>query len=146
MRQSSSAVPSGGNPPDGCTAAPRKRRRRARFPGSEIDFAVAEFAERRLPRACAEVPADFFRQRRVGAPAEDLELIVDQRFAFRRRLVHARRGGILPVKGSCRRKPGLSGTPVQLGAPALGYGRLRTPPNRYPPARLPALLAGATPA
>ncbi len=34
----------------------------------------------------------------------------------------------------------------RLGAPALGFGKFRTPPNRYPPARLPLLLAEATPA
>src|SRR6185437_2169968 len=38
----------------------------------------------------------------------------------------------------------LPGTLGRLGAPALGFGILQTPPNRYPPARLPSLLAEAT--
>src|SRR5580704_12699279 len=37
-------------------------------------------------------------------------------------------------------------TQQRLGAPALGSGKLQTPPNRYPPARLLQLLVEARPA
>src|SRR5207245_5622122 len=104
---------------------------------------ISELAKRRASRADVQITADFFRQRGIGASAKDLELIeliVGQRFPFTCRLARIGRGGILPAKGSCRRKPGLSGTPGRPGAPALGFGICRTPPNRYPPARLPPLL------
>ena len=45
------------------------------------------------------------------------------------------RGHIFPWIGFRRRKPNLPGTHERLGAPALGFGILRTPPTRYPPAR-----------
>src|SRR5271157_847607 len=41
-----------------------------------------------------------------------------------------------PAKVSRRRRPGHAETRQRLGAPLLGSGKLQTPPNRYPPARL----------
>src|SRR5260370_41585643 len=64
----------------------------------------------------------------------------------RPRRANSVRDGTSPWRESHRQTSGLSGTPGQLGAPALGYGRHQTPPNHYPPARLPQLLAEAFPA
>ena len=47
--------------------------------------------------------------------------------------------------GFQRRKPNLPGTPERLGAHALGFGILQTPPTRYPPARRSRLLRLSNP-
>jgi hypothetical protein len=62
---------------------------------------------------------------------------VNQCPAFYERTCHAR---VSRKQGSDR-----SETQQRLGAPSLGSGKLQTPPNRYPPARLLELLVGAKP-
>src|SRR5229473_7090188 len=47
---------------------------------------------------------------------------------------------------SRKRRSGRAETQQRLGAPSLGSGKLQTPPNRYPPARLLQPLFGAIPA
>src|SRR5579862_4910535 len=49
------------------------------------------------------------------------------------------------AKAYCRGRLGLPETTGRIGAPALGFGIFQTPPNRYPPARLPQLQPGAKP-
>src|SRR5215467_3637189 len=60
------------------------------------------------------------------------------RYAFDERTCRARE--------SRRRRSDRAETQQRLGAPSLGSGKLQTPPNRYPPARLLSLLFGAKPA
>src|SRR6266481_366208 len=50
------------------------------------------------------------------------------------------------ARQSRKRRSDRAETQQRLGAPSLGSGKLQTPPNRYPPARLLQLLFGATPA
>src|SRR6266849_7063405 len=50
------------------------------------------------------------------------------------------------ARHSRKRRSGRAETQQRLGAPSLGSGKLQTPPNRYPPARLLQLLFGAIPA
>src|SRR5580658_7897052 len=58
--------------------------------------------------------------------------------AFYERTCHARE--------SRKQRSDRPETQQRLGAPALGSGKLQTPPNRYPPARLLQLLFEAKPA
>src|SRR6266403_2058150 len=48
------------------------------------------------------------------------------------------------ARWSRKRRSDRAETQQRLGAPSLGSGKLQTPPNRYPPARLLQLLFGAT--
>src|SRR5271169_951150 len=57
--------------------------------------------------------------------------------AFYERTCHARE--------SRKQRSDRPETQQRLGAPALGSGKLQTPPNRYPPARLLQLLFEAKP-
>src|SRR6266849_5928348 len=50
------------------------------------------------------------------------------------------------ARESRKRRSDRAETQQRLGAPSLGSGKLQTPPNRYPPARLLSLLFGAGPA
>ena len=124
---------------------------------------IARFAVRKLPvfgsaDRHAKVMANGIRQRSVGASAEDLELVVGQIFPLAGHTPARRRG--LASRGRLRasarayfslvRGGGFSGTTKtesflectkRFGALALGFGRFRTPPTRYPPARHLRLLA-----
>src|SRR6202040_1254714 len=91
----------------------------------------------------AQIAANRVAERRVRCAAKNLEFFVGQSQSFNRS--HASRvlGHIFPWKQFRRRKPNLPETHERLGAHALGFGRFRTPPTRYPPARHLRLLARA---
>src|SRR5208282_5959046 len=53
------------------------------FQNLKINLAVAEASQRALPQRDVEVPRDFLRQRAVGHPRKQLELLVYQEFPLR---------------------------------------------------------------
>src|SRR5205807_5506114 len=121
----------------------------------KINLAVAEAAQLGASHVHAQVAADALSQFRVRASGKDLELFVDQirppsynafrPCSARRRQGPTKRGYRPCAKACCKGRPGLPETNERIGAPALGLGIFQTPPNRYPPARLPQLLPGAIP-
>ena len=108
-------------------------------------FAVAELAVLGAPSRDAQIAANRVAERRVRCAAKNFELFVGQSQSQSFNRSHASRvpGHNFPWRQFRRRKPNLPEMHERLGAHALGFGRFRTPPTRYPPARHLRLLARA---
>src|SRR4029077_3066616 len=104
-------------------------------------FAVGKLAVLGASPRHAQIAANRVRQSRIRSAAENFEFLVDHRFSLSRTRANLRPGDSLPWIEFQRRIQNLPGTLGRLGAPALGFGRLQTPPTRYPPARHLRLLA-----
>ncbi len=119
-----------------CTAARRTRPRRAHFREPDSASRRRKIGRARRGRAAHRDSAQIASAKRgIRSAAEHLEFVFGQSYFLRRPHANPSRGHTFPWKGFRRRKPNLPGTPERLGAPALGFGILRTPPTRYPPAR-----------
>ena len=127
-------------------AADTLRQYRIRGPGENLESVVVHDARAPCGHSPATSPCMLTNRRifQTRWTPRDAEAESTTRSETTRRCASNERTS--RARQSRKRRSDRAETQQRLGAPSLGSGKLQTPPNRYPPARLLQLLFGATPA